>query len=89
LAFEFCIKANAVSAELRSTFYSSTLTIGVLLVLALWLPPGVRWLLAIPLTPVAIVFILRNHQDLAKWLPNIVPRVLQPPTEKLLGLIAS
>ena len=89
ITFEFCIQVNALSAELRSIFYSSTLTIGLLLIMALWLPTSLRWLLAIPLTILAVVYILRSQEDLAKWLPNMVPLALQPQAQKLLGLIAS
>ncbi len=89
IAFEFCIQGNTLSAELRSTFYSSTLAIGLLLMMALWLPSRLRWFSAIPLTILAGVYILRSQEDLAKWLPNIVPRALQPRAQKLLALIAS
>jgi hypothetical protein len=89
IALEFCIQANTLSAELRSTFYSSILTIGLLLMMALWLPAGLRWFLAIPLMILAVVYILRSQEDLAKWLPNMVPQALQPRAQKLLGLIAS
>jgi predicted PurR-regulated permease PerM len=37
----------------------------------------------------AVVYILRSQEDLAKWLPNMMPAALQPRAEKLLGLIAS
>jgi len=88
IALEFCIQANTLSPQLRSTFYSSILAIGVLLMMALWLPSGLRWFLAIPLMIVAVVYILRSQENLAKWLPNMVPRALQPRAERLLGLIA-
>ncbi len=89
IALEFCIKSNTVAAEARSTFYFSIFTIGLLLVMALWLPSGLRWVLAVPLMILAAVYILRSQEDLANWLPNVVPRALQPRAQKLLGLIAS
>jgi len=89
IALEFCIQANTLSPELRSTFYSSILAIGLLLIMALWLPLGLRWFLAIPLMIFAVVYILRSQENLAKWLPNMVPPALQPRAQKLLGLIAS
>jgi len=88
IALEFCIQADALSAEVRTGFYSSTLTIGLLLLMALWLPASVRWLSAIPLTILVAIYILRSQEDLAKWLPNMVPPAFQRRASRLLNLIA-
>ncbi len=89
IAFEFCIRAGALSSSVRSEFYSSVITIGVLLMLALWLPDIVRWLTALPLTAAVFVFILRSHRDLAQSLPNLVPAALQPRAQYLISFIAN
>ena len=89
VALEFCTRAGALSSAVRSGFYSSTIAIGGLLVLALWLPDVVRWLSAVPLTAAVFIFILRSHRDLAKSLPNMVPAVLQPSAQHLLSFIAN
>jgi hypothetical protein len=89
VAFEFCIGTRALPGSIRWEFYSSTITIGVLLILALWLPNVVRWIAALPLTAAVFIFILRSHRDLAKSLPTMVPQALQPRAQHLLSLIAN
>ena len=89
LAFEFCVGSGALSGSVRWGFYSSTITMGVLLVLAWWLPEVVRWLAAVPLTAAVFIFILRSHRDLAKSLPTMVPVALQPRAQYLLSFIAN
>jgi O-antigen/teichoic acid export membrane protein len=89
IAFEFCARVGALSSTVRWEFYSSVITIGVLLMLALWLPHLVRWIAALPLTAALFVFILRSHRDLAKSLPGMVPAALQPRAQYLLSFIAN
>jgi len=89
MTLEFCINSGTLPASIRLEFYSSTIAIGLFLVLALWLPDIVRWVSAIPLAAVALILILRSDRDLAKALPSMVPTVLQPSAQHLLSLIAN
>lgn len=87
IAFEFCVRVGALSV--RWDFYFSIMTIAVVLVLALWLPDVVRWVMALPLTAAAFVFILRSDKELAKSIPNMVPAALQPNAQHLLSFLAN
>ena len=89
ITLEFCVSAGTLSRSVRLEFYSSVSSIGVFLMLALWLPDVVRWVSAVPLTAAVFIFILRSHRDLVKSLPNMVPAVLQPSAQHLLSFIAN
>jgi len=89
MTLEFCIQSRTLSASIRREFYSSTIAIGVLLMLALWLPDVVRWVAAIPLTAAVFIFILRSKKDLAKSLHKMMPATLQPSAQNLLSFIAN
>lgn len=89
IAFEFCIRVDALSRSVRWEFYSSVVTIGALLMLALWLPDVVRWISAIPLAAALFAFILRNDRELAKSLTSMAPTALQPRAQYLLSFIAN
>ena len=89
IMLEFCIQNGAISRSVRGDFYSAACTVGVLLMMALWLPDVVRWIVAVPLTAAAFIFMLRGNKDLARSLPNIVPAPLQSTAQRLLSFIAN
>lgn len=89
LAVEFCERTGAVSSLFRRGFYWTCFGVGVILALSLYLPPVVRWAVALPLTLASLFFLLRGKSEIGDWIAQLAPVKLKPGTQRLMRLITS
>ena len=89
IAIEFCIGVGIMPAGIRAVFYSACVGVGLVLLLAMFLPDMARWIAAIPVSLLLAVLLLRGYPPLAAWLRECLPNPLRPRAEGILNFITS
>lgn len=89
LATEFCVAVRIVPAAIRKLFYPACLSIGLIVVAALFLPNVARWIAAVPVSAIIALVLVRTSPSIATWLSESVPNPLRPRAESILNFITS